>query len=124
MRLSDVVSHVAIDPRKLTDYALDPEHPIGCHKARVFEPLGFTRHNYKSLLEQIESAALAAEAHLGWSDARGAHYSVDLEITGPAGQQAIIRTGWLVRPNSDEARLTTLYVRKKGRKVEGGSGTV
>ena len=26
-----------IDPRKLTEYALNPEHPVGGNKAKVFE---------------------------------------------------------------------------------------
>jgi hypothetical protein len=37
---------------------------------------------------------------------------VDLEITGLWGQRAVVRTGWLVAPDSDQAWLTTLYVRK------------
>ncbi|MGB9872508.1 MAG: DUF6883 domain-containing protein [Anaerolineae bacterium] len=114
MKLSDVVSRVTIDPRKLTEYALDPDNPVGRHKARVFERvLGFTKDNYEALLEQIEGAALTAEALLKRTDAHGRHYSVDLEITGPKGQQAVVRTGWLVAPNSDEAWLITLYVRKR-----------
>ena len=52
MKLSDVVSHMTIDPRKLTEYALNPDNPVGRHKARVFEQaLGFTKDNYEILLE-------------------------------------------------------------------------
>jgi len=114
MKLSDVVSRVTIDPRKLTGYALDPENPVGRHKARVFERvLGFTKDNYKALLEQIEDSALSAEARLKYTDTHGRHYAVDLEITGPERRRAVVRTGWLVASNSDEAWLTTLYVRKR-----------
>lgn len=113
MKLADVVSRVAIDPRKLTEYALDPDNPVGRHKALVFErALGFTKDNYRALLEQIEHAALSAEAYLKLTDTHGRHYSVDLEITGLWGQRAVVRTGWLVAPDSDQAWLTTLYVRK------------
>jgi len=114
MKLSDVVSHVTIDPRKLTMYALDPDNPVGRHKARVFKrALGFTKDNYETLLEQIEHTALTAEAYLKRTDTHGRHYSVDLEITGSEGQRAVICTGWLVISNSDEAWLTTMYVRKR-----------
>jgi len=114
MKLSDVASRVTIDPHKLTKYALDPDNPVGGHKARVFEQaLGFTKDNYEGLLEQIERAALTAEARLERTDIHGSHYSVDLKIPGPKGQRAVVCTGWLVAPNSDEAWLTTLYVRKK-----------
>jgi filamentous hemagglutinin len=54
MKLIDVVRRVIIDPRKLTGYALDPDHPVGCHKARVFQQvLGFTRDNYDGLWQPI-----------------------------------------------------------------------
>ena len=112
MKLGDIVNRVVIDPRKLTKYALNPEHPLGSHKAYIFERmLGFTPDNYEVLLEQIKQAVLFAEAYLKRTDAHGSHYTVDLSVTGSEGQSAAIRTGWLVPLNSDEARLTTLYVR-------------
>ena len=114
MRLMDVARRVIIDPRKLTGYALDPDHPVGCHKAHMFQHvLGFTKDNYEALLEQITRKALSAEAILRRADAYGNHYVVDIEIIGPQGQQAVVRTGWFVATDSDEAWLTTLYIRKR-----------
>jgi hypothetical protein len=114
MKLADIVDRLVVDPRKLTDYALDPNNPIGCHKALLFERrLGFTNHNYESLLQQIESRTLTAEAHLKRTDKHGRHYSVDLEIVGTEGRRAVVRTGWIVAPDSGEARLVTLYVRRR-----------
>jgi filamentous hemagglutinin len=114
MKLGDVVSRIEISIVKLTDYALNPDHPVGYHKSRVFKSvLGFTKDNYELLLHQFEEAALITEAHLKHTDAHGRHYRVDIEITGIEGQRAAVRTGWLVAPDSDLARLTILYVRKK-----------
>uniref|UniRef100_A0A7C3PF69 DUF6883 domain-containing protein n=1 Tax=Oscillatoriales cyanobacterium SpSt-418 TaxID=2282169 RepID=A0A7C3PF69_9CYAN len=60
MRLSDVVAQVVIDPRKLINYALDPENPVGANKAVVFQQrLGYTKDNYEPLLQQIQAQALA-----------------------------------------------------------------
>ena len=109
MKLRDLAGHVIIDLRKLTEYALNPENPIGRHKARVFEAmLGYTQDNYQALLEQIEAQALDADAVVQHVDAYGQHVYADLEIVGVAGQRASVRTGWLVAPGSDEARLITL----------------
>ena len=56
MKLRDVVNRIYIDPRKLTEYALNPAHPRGGHKARVFRSaLGYNIQNYESLKLQIES---------------------------------------------------------------------
>jgi hypothetical protein len=114
MKLGEVVNRVVINHRKLADYALDPDNPIGRHKALVFERrLGFTRDNYVSLIQQIEALALDGDALLQRTDQYGRHYRVDLEVMGMVGQQAIVRTGWIVAPGSDEAQLVTSYVLRK-----------
>ncbi|OPX24936.1 MAG: hypothetical protein DRP97_06280 [Candidatus Latescibacterota bacterium] len=113
MKLSDIVHCVVIDPRKLTHYALDPDAPWGRHKAMVFKrSLGFTQANYADLLIQIEKKALESEAFFHSVDKFGRRYTVDLFICGTGGQNAIVRTAWLVPPGADEAYLVTLYVRK------------
>jgi hypothetical protein len=45
----------------------------------------------------------------------GKRYTVDLRIRGVEGQEAIVRTGWLIPHGSREAKLLTLYVRKVSR---------
>ena len=115
MKLGDVVSRIVIDPRKLTEYALNLNNPRGANKAVMFERhLGFTKDNYQLLVQQIESKVLNAEATLQTTDIHGQRYQVDLEIEGvESGQIEIARTGWIVELESDTARLVTLYVRKR-----------
>lgn len=115
MRLREVVSYISIDPRKLTDYALNPGNLSGgADKATVFQRrLGFTQANYDLLLEQVEAQVLDAEAILGKTDKHGQRYSVDLAIIGVEGQQETVRTAWIVAPNDDVAKLTTLYVLRR-----------
>jgi hypothetical protein len=113
LKLADIANRLVIDSRKLTDYALDTGSPRGRHKAAVFKKsLGFSRENYGDLLTQIKNQALEDEATFHSEDGFGRRYTVDLAIRGPEGQQAIVRTGWLVPPGTDEAHLITLYVRK------------
>jgi hypothetical protein len=38
-----------VDRQKLTGYCLNPKHPRGRHKARVFATLGFTAENADAL---------------------------------------------------------------------------
>jgi len=107
------VTRLVIDPRKLTEYALNPDNPVGADKAVMFQRhLGFTRDNYQPLLEQISAQTLEVEAILGLTDEHGQRYRVDLEIIGTQGQWEIVRTGWIVEADSDAARLVTLYVRR------------
>ncbi|MEM7794557.1 MAG: DUF6883 domain-containing protein [Cyanobacteria bacterium P01_C01_bin.118] len=115
MKLGEIVSEVSIDPGKFRDYALDPNNPVGRHKALVFQrKLGYNQENYEGLLNQIVAQAMDSEAIATKKDEHGQRYQVDLEVDGiESGQQAIVRTGWIVEPKAKEcARLVTLYVRK------------
>lgn len=114
MKLADHVNTVIIDPRKLTSYALNPNSPRGRNKAILFEKvLGFTRENYIELLQQLKNKALHADASFHSEDVFGKRYTVDLMIEGTAGQQAKVRTGWLVPVENDKAYLITIYIIKR-----------
>ena len=115
MNLGDVVSRIVIDPRKLTEYALNPDNPKGANKAVMFKRhLGFTKDNYQLLLQQIKIKVINSEAILQTTDVHGQRYQVDLEIEGVEPRQVeIVRTGWIVEQKNDLARLVTLYVRKR-----------
>ncbi|WP_088891245.1 DUF6883 domain-containing protein [Leptolyngbya ohadii] len=114
MKLGEIVSRLIIDRRKLTDYALNPDNPAGANKALIFRlRLGYTRDNYEPLLQQIEIQALEAEALPTKADQHGQRYQLDLEVVGVEGQREIVRTGWIVAPGANFARLVTLYVRKQ-----------
>ncbi len=115
MLLREIVSHLYIDERKLTEYALNYDNPKGKEKAIMFEKhLGFTPNNYQLLLQQIYEKTLNHTAILQQSEHHGDRYQVDLTITGvKIGQEEIVRTGWLVEQNSNTARLITLFIKKR-----------
>lgn len=109
MKLKDIVSDIYIPIRKITKYALDPQNVNSKNKAFMFQKhLGYTQDNYQFLLEQIKEKALTENAIPKEKDEYGDRYQVDLEILGNHEQQKeIIRTGWIVRPNTNIAQLTT-----------------
>jgi hypothetical protein len=108
-----------IDPRKLADYVLNPEHPIGGAKARVFRAaLGIGRADAISLAAQIREGLMTNPAIPGKVDHHGSRFSVDIEINGPKGS-GVVRTGWIVALDSDLPRLVTAFV--KGGRNEAGT---
>lgn len=114
MKLAEFVAKIVIDERKLTHYVLNKDSPSGKHKAILFENvLGFTQNNYRGLLARIETGALLTEAIFHSEDKYGKRYTVDIPVEGTEGQQATIRTGWLVPLESREAQLITLYVLRR-----------
>lgn len=99
-----------IDPRKFTEYCLNPNSPRGRHKAAVFKSaLGYDLSNYHGLIEQIRKGIIINRAEFVEQMPHGEIWRVDMPVTGPAGTAAV-RTGWIYRKGKDVARLTTAYV--------------
>lgn len=99
-----------VEARKLRDYCLNPDHPRGRHKARVFaSALGMDAEQAEELRRALLVAARTEEAKPGGADAYGQRYELDFAMTGPAGN-AIVRSAWMVRRGEDFPRLTTCYV--------------
>ncbi len=106
--------NLVISSSKVQGYALNPDHPVGKNKAKVFQnALGYNQSNAEELVEQIQSKVTDYVAVPGKSDQYGQRYSVDIPIIGPNGRTAIVRTGWIIRSESDKPELTTLYVKEK-----------
>lgn len=104
--------NLIIPDSKLTEYALNSAKSKG--KVEVFKSsLGYTLDNYKDLKENILDNLNQKDMHFVEEDEFGKRYRCDLKITGPNGNTAEIRTGWIKEPDSDELqlRLTTIYVR-------------
>lgn len=102
-----------VAPPKLRDYALNPDHPKGRHKARVFKSvLGFERDGWEDLRDQLLSGLMLASV----ADIRvtygGYSAEVPIEVTGPNGRTAVVISGWYVADADPERRpsLATAYV--------------
>lgn len=100
-----------VDLVKLRDYCLSPHHQRGRHKARVFaNKLGLTIERAALLQQALLDAARNEEAVTTERDNYGQRYLIDFTMSGPAGQQVMIRSGWIIRRGEDFPRLTTCYV--------------
>jgi hypothetical protein len=101
-----------IDPKKLTSYALNPDHPVGGNKAKVFESaLGYNHTNVEDLMTKVQAGVVSNPAKLLGSDNFGQRMAVEMPITGINGNTAIVRTGWMYDAGSSVPRLTTIFVK-------------
>jgi len=97
---------------KLTEYALNLNHPTGGHKALLFRDLlGFTGEDAFDLIAVIRQGILGTSASPGRVNADGARFRVDIEVTGKTGKTFVVRTGWIYRPGRTLPRLTTVFIR-------------
>ncbi|WP_370694299.1 DUF6883 domain-containing protein [Pseudomonas sp. FP2338] len=54
-------------------------------------------------------------AKLGAADKFGQRITIDMPMTGPNGNTATVRTGWIFDPGSSTPNMTTLYVKSTKR---------
>jgi len=100
-----------IDTKKICDYCLNPEHPRGKHKARVFQSaLGMTSENADDLISLINRRIRDMECEVGEVDAFGQRYTVDIEIEYN-DMKAFVRTSWIIKHGETRPRLTTCFVK-------------
>jgi hypothetical protein len=98
------------DLAKLRDYCLNPHHPRGRHKARVFaSKLGLAFSDAEDIRAKLMEAARRSDCVSGGEDEHGWRYVIDLAMTGPAGR-ARVRSAWIVRRGEDLPRFVSCYV--------------
>ena len=99
-----------VDIAKLRDYCLNPTHPEGKHKARVFRSaLGFTADNAEQLRQVVLDAISATEATPRIATPYGQKFVVDFEVMG-LHKPIMMRSAWIIRNDEGFPRLTTCYI--------------
>lgn len=99
-----------VEMSKLRDYCLDPHHPRGRYKARVFlSTLGLAQTDADFLRAALIQAAREADAVAGVSDEYGERYSIDFEITRE-DRNATVRSAWIILRGEIAPRLTSCFV--------------
>jgi len=98
-----------LDIRKIEDYCLNPSHPRGRHKARVFrEALDLQRDDAAWLRDALLEAARAGEAFPIAIDPWGTHWRLDATIRRQ-GKSAVVRMIWIVRSGESVPRFVTCW---------------
>jgi hypothetical protein len=99
-----------VDIRKLEDYCLDPEHPRGRHKARVFrDALGIGRADAAWLREILIDAPLNHDATAVAQDAFGSRWRIDVPVARQ-GRSGVLRSLWMIRAGESDLRFVTCWV--------------
>ena len=100
-----------IDPAKLTGYVLNPHHPRGRNKARVFlATLSLSPDGAGILASWLtDLAATSAEAVETGEDVYGRRFEICAEMRY-AEHVARIVTAWIIRRGEDFPRLVTAFV--------------
>lgn len=96
---------------KLVNYALSKEHPVGKHKAMIFEAvLGITVNDAEFLRSLILEAVLVNDATLTRSDRFGSRFQMEFDVES-YGRVARVVTAWIIETDEISPRMTTCYIK-------------
>ena len=99
-----------LDIRKIEEYCLNPTHPRGRHKARVFrEALGIAQNDAQWLREVLLEALRQSEADEAASNDLDRRWRVDVPLTRH-GKRVVVRTIWIIRSGEATPRFVTCWV--------------
>ncbi len=106
-----------IDPRKLRDYALNPQHVSGRYKAVFFAQMGYTAEAWHILERDIREQHLSQPAEPGGPSPHGRKYAIIAPLRGPSGEIRQVTTVWILRPKNDFAELVTIEPAARQRRT-------
>jgi len=102
--------HAVVDDAKLLGYALNPDHAVGRHHARLFDRLlGLTLAHAPLLKAVLLEAVRTRDAKEGQSSPHGTKYEVRFTMKGPTSEHTVLSV-WLLETGSRHPRLITCYV--------------
>lgn len=102
-----------IAAEKLRDYSLDPSHPAGRHKARVFAAaLGIRRDDWEYLRRAILDALPTASVTGVRETGHGLLFEVPVRIVGLNGRSATVLTAWHLGRSEVRPRLASAYINR------------
>ena len=95
---------------KLAGYALDPTHPRGRHKARVFSAaLGIEQGDWRYLRDQLVDGIVAAPVNGTRVTPFGVLYEVVVLVDGLNGATAPVAAIWIIE-GDEPPRLVSTWV--------------
>ena len=98
-----------VEPAKLTDYLLNPDHSVGGDKAAFLARFGFRPEAWPvleaSLLEHARSGAVVG----GRQTVYGRHYTGEGPLPTPDGRDPIVRTAWMIAWGTRRPRFVTAH---------------
>ncbi len=104
-------SEAEVTQRKVLDYLLAADHPVGGDKAAFFTAIGYTRDDWRRLRDDLLRLARNGKVAAEEQTPFGMKYVVDGEIEAPARRSVGLRTIWISDVAGEPPRLVTAYPR-------------
>ena len=97
-----------IEPEKLTDYLLNPNHRRGGAKARLLIRFGYSATDWQRLEADIRQYHLGTDVEMVRETPYGTRYQIFAALQTPTNESLLVRTVWQVDHGQTFPRLITL----------------
>jgi hypothetical protein len=100
-----------VEVTKVRDYLLSHDHPVGRHKAVVFEAAGYHHGQWERLhVDLLQTAWMVTQAPI--KTPFGLQYRTNAILLASGGRRLPVCVLWLVRAGEDYPRFVTAYPRR------------
>jgi len=112
MTLLPHLENASVTVARVSDYVLNPGHPVGRHKARVFKSaLGIEQKHAEELAKVLLASLPRSPAVKKRVDSFGERWTTRHEIVSLNGRTAMVSAAWILRPSApDIPELLSCYV--------------
>lgn len=98
-----------VSTKKIKNYLLSIEHPVGKLKAKFFNTTGFSQKDAKKLEQLLLKIAAENELTEITSSEYGKKYIIEGTIKSSKGKSVRIQTIWIVETGKTRPRFITAY---------------
>lgn len=115
MRILPQHEKAIVPIEKLRDYALDPGHPQGKNKARVFKAALGMEQGHARVSEILKSTLVRSPAVRGLMLDYGELWTTYHELVGLSGRPVVVTVAWIYRiEQADVPVLISCYIDPQG----------
>lgn len=98
-----------VERRKVEEYLLNPNHPLGASKERFFTAFGFRRDSWELLAEALANHGRTYEVVRHRETGFGPRFVVEGPLNAADGRTPTIQTVWQIEAGEVAPRLITAY---------------
>jgi hypothetical protein len=103
-----------VEPEKLTEYLLNPDHPVGGDKAAFLYRFGFRVFAWQVLRVALITHARSARVVTVRATPYGTHYTIEGQLETPDARNPLVRTVWSIDNNDRRPRFLTAFPGRRG----------
>ena len=102
-----------VDRAKIVGYLLSDTHPVGRHKAVVFQRYGFMPEWWQEMAAALKKHASDHEITIEEPSPFGKRFIIEGIMQVPDGRAPLVRTVWFLRTGETLPRFVTAYPLKR-----------